>query len=402
MMRSLIFSVVILWANFAVAEPVKVGCLYPLSGSGGVYGRDSIVAIDMALDHLTALGGYPEIDVTVEDSRSKTLRSLQIARQFVEEDQVNFLCGIVSSSIALTVSEYARQSGKTFIGTDHASPDLVGSSGHENYFRVNNGSRQSMRAGAMYIKEHFAKKPAPLRIGFIGPDYSYSYNAWSDIRRFLSEENIDYDITGVYWPKLFEDDYRLYIRQISADAPDILIDAHWGMDLETFVRQADQLGLFQVVQFMNFDTGGNYEILAELGADMPEGLILSARHHLNWPETAANAAFVEEFHRRAGRYPSYAAEGAWSGIMVIAEAVRRAEGVKNTAALNNALKNMRLSLPEDPEGFMSFMDPASHQMMQVQAIGRTMPNNQFPPAEMMLGDFSVYTPPNSWPHFTDN
>lgn len=379
------------------ASAVKVGCLYPLSGAGGLYGRDSIVAIRMAQDYLKEKGGYPEVQVTVEDSRSKTLRSLQIARQFVEEQGVDFLCGIVSSAVALTVSDYARQSGTYFIGTDHASPQLVSSHLHDQYFRVSNGARQSMRAGAMYIQEHDAKADEPLRIGFIGPDYSYAYNAWRDLRFFLDEAGVSYEITGAYWPKLFEDDYRLYIRQIMEDRPDILIDAHWGLDLVTFVRQADQIGLFDAVRFMNFDTGGNYEILAELGADMPEGLVLSARHHLNWPETPANQRFVAEFYERAGRYPSYAAEGAWSGILAIAEAVRLAGGTEDKAKLKAAFESLRLSLPEDPEGFTSFMDPASHQMMQVQAIGRTMPDSRFPPALMMLGDFSVYPPPAYWP-----
>lgn len=385
------------WVGAAAAEPVKVGCLYPLSGAGGLYGRDSIVAIRMAQDYLAQQGGYPELAVTVEDSRSKTLRSLQIARQFVEEQGVDFLCGIVSSAVALTVSDYARQTDTFFIGTDHASPQLVSTHGHARYFSVSNGARQSMRAGAIYIREHYAKGDTPLKIGFIGPDYSYAYNAWRDLRHFLQAQGLRYEIAGIYWPKLFEEDYRLYIRQIERDAPDILVNAHWGLDLITFVRQADQVGLFEQVQFMNFDTGGNYEILAELGGDMPEGLVLSARHHLNWPATEANAQFVQDFHARAGRYPSYAAAGAWSGMLAIAEAVRRAGGTDDKTRIQDALEQMRLSLPEDPDGFTSFMDPASHQMMQMQAIGRTVPNKRYPPAQMMLGDFSVYPPPEVWP-----
>lgn len=384
------------------AETVKVGCLYPLSGAGGLYGRDSIVAIQMAQDYLESKGEYPKIEVTVEDSRSKTLRSLQIARQFVEEQGVDFLCGIVSSAVAMTVTDYVRQTDTFFIGTDHASPQLVSTHRHERYFRVSNGARQSMRAGAVYIRDHYSKDDRPLRIGFIGPDYSYAYNAWNDLRYFLKEQSVDIEISGVYWPKLFADDYRLYIRQIALDEPDILINAHWGLDLVTFVRQADQIKLFDKVQFMNFDTGGNYEILAELGSDMPAGLVLSARHHLNWPPTAANKQFVSDFHARAGRYPSYAAEGAWTGILAIAEAVRQAGGTKDKERIQAVLENMQLSLPEDPDGFASFIDPSSHQMMQIQAIGRTVPNNNFPPAEMMLGDFSIYPPPDIWPDFTHN
>lgn len=389
----------ILWVftslTTAAADPVKVGCLYPLSGSGGLYGRDSLVAIDMALEDIRQSNTPIEIEVAVRDSRSKTLRSLQIARNFVETDGVDFLCGMVSSTVALTVSDYARKSETFLIGTDHASPTLVSSQLHPYYFRVTNGSRLSMRAGAMYIAETQPK--TPLRISFVGPDYDYGYQVFEDLRHFLGAEGVAHEISSVYWPALFASDYSLYIQQLIEDAPDIVVNAHWGLDLVTFVRQADQLGLFETVQFMNFDTGGNYEILAELGADMPEGLVLSARHHLNWPATAANDAFVTEFHARAGRYPSYAAEGAYSGIMAIAEAVRQAGGTQDKEKLKQALENLKLSLPEDPDGFRSTMDPKHHQMLQVQAIGRTEPSQAFPPAQMILGDIRVYEPPLHWP-----
>ena len=395
-MRALLILLLMACPALAQSAPVKVGCLFPLSGSGGLYGRDSTVAIDMAVDWLATQEGYPELQVDVQDSRSKTLRSLQIARRFVEEDSVDFLCGVVSSSVALTVSEYARKSQTFFIGTDHASPTLVGAARHPWYFRVNNDARQSMRAGAKYIAEHY-KRGAPLRVAFIGPDYDYGYQSWDDIRRFLDEEGVAYTPVSAYWPKLFDTDYSLYINALMQDAPDILVNAHWGLDLVAFVRQADQLGLFQNMQFMNFDAGGNYEILADLGEDMPEGLILSARHHVNWPDTPHNAQFVKEFYARTGRYPSYAAAGAWSGMIAIATAVRQAGGTRDTAALRLALKHLQLKLPEDPEGFSSRMDPTSHQMLQVQAIGRTLPNPDFAPATMMLGDISVYPPPDIWP-----
>ncbi|SMX27210.1 Leucine-, isoleucine-, valine-, threonine-, and alanine-binding protein precursor [Pelagimonas phthalicica] len=378
---------------------VKVGCLYPLSGAGGLYGRDSQVAIAMAQDHLAAKGGYPKLDVTVRDSRSKTLRSLLIARSFVEDDGVDFLCGVVSSAVALTVSDYARSSETFFIGTDHASPALTSTHLHPYYFRVTNGARQSMSAGAQYIAEHYAAQGL-LKISFIGPDYDYGYRSYEDLRRFLDDLGVQYDVVSTYWPKLFDTDFSLYIRNIMADEPDIVVNAHWGLDLVTFVRQADRLGLFKQSQFMNFDTGGNYEILAELGSDMPAGLVLSARHHLNWPKTAANQTFVQEFHQRTGRFPSYSAEGAYSGILAIAEAVRQAGGTADKEKIKTALETLSLALPEDPDGFQSYMDPKHHQIMQAQAIGRTGPNADFPPAQMMLTDISVYFPPPQWPDFS--
>lgn len=134
---------------------------------------------------------------------------------------------------------------------------------------------------------------------------------------------------------------------------------------------------------------------------MPTGLVLSARHHVNWPDTEKNKQFVDAFFEEAGRYPSYAAQGAYAGILAIAEAVRQAGGHRDKDKVKRALETLELSLPEDPKGFKSFMDPKSHQLMQVQAIGKTIFNNQFPPATTQIGEWSIYYPPSKWPLLTD-
>lgn len=373
---------------------VKVGCLYPLSGPGALYGRDSAVAIRLALRDLEATQtlDYPRLEVIVEDSRSKSLRSIQIARRFIEQDQVDFLCGVVSSSVARSVTQVARENETFFIGTDHASPTLTNDDLHPYYFRLNNGSRQSMHAGARYISELYGQTTNPLKIAFIGPDYEYGYQAWDDLQAFLKANDVSFETVGEFWPRVFETDFAPYISELLRVEPDIVVNGQWGLDLVTFVKQADQQDFFDKTQFMNFDAGGNFEILAELGNDMPLGLVLSARHHVNWPETERNRRFVDAFREEAGRYPSYAAQGAYAGIIAIAEAVRQSGGIDNKSMIRSRLEELILELPEDPEGFRSFMDAKSHQIMQVQAIGTTVFNNRFAPATVTLGEWRVYYP----------
>ncbi|MGH1426414.1 MAG: ABC transporter substrate-binding protein [Arenicella sp.] len=373
-------------------EVVKVGCLFPLAGPGGLYGRDSVAAVKMALADLeSSKKSYPAIEVLFGDTRSKSLRAVQIARNFIKDDQVDFLCGVVSSQIALAVTEIAKENEVFFIGTDHASSSLVNESLHPFYFRVSNGTRQSMLAGAKYIRENFAKEKR-LKIAFIGPDYNYGYQAWDDLRYFLDKEGVSFDIVGEFWPKLFETDYSIYIYELKNSKPDIVVNGQWGQDLVTFIKQAKPLGLFNASQVMNFDAGGNYATLAEMGEDMPIGMVLSARHHVNWPDTKENRNFVKTFKEKVGRYPSYAAQGAYSGIISIAEALRVTEGDKSKEKLKQALENLTVKLPEDPEGYSSKMDALTHQMIQAQAIGKTELNNQYKPAKVLLGDWFIYTP----------
>ena len=178
---------------------------------------------------------------------------------------------------------------------------------------------------------------------------------------------------------------------LQADA-DIIVNSQWGLDFVSFVRQAKQFGLFDEAVFMNFDTAGDYEVLASLGPDLPDGLVLSGRSHVNWPPSRLNREFTNEFFNRAGRYPSSAANSAYAAILAIADAISASDGVTHKDHIRAELRNLKLKLPEDPEGFMSFMDPQTHQLMQVQAIGVIGPDNSYPPSAKLLSDWTLFYP----------
>lgn len=372
-----------------------VGCLFPMNGRGGLYGRDSVVGIELAFEHLQRqTNAFLSLRVLVSDTSSKASKAARQARNFVRQDGVKFICGVVNSAIALQVAKIAAQEQVLFIGTDHASSKLTEGGSNPYYFRVNNNSAQSMRSGASYIREKFgrASLAKPLRIAYIGPDYDYGYQAWKDLRTWLDNEQVNYQVETVLWPKLYEPDYSPFLRALVEKKVDLVVNALWGGDLVAFIQQANQTTLFKHARFANFDTGGNYEVLAALGEEMPAGLILSSRHHNNWPDTGYNHWFVERFYTLTGRYPSYAAEGAYAGILAISEALRIAGADASNDKLRQVLSTLRLKLPEDPDNFVSFMNPLDHQLQQVIAIGETVLDHRYLPAQMMLGNWRVYYP----------
>lgn len=377
----------------AAAEPsaITIGCMYPMTGRGGLYGRDSVAAIEIAVGEINARSGAAgrPLQVLVEDSQSKPAFAVQIAERFIRENKVRFLCGVVSSAVGLAVSEVARERQTIFVGTDHASSRLTLENLHPYYFRVSNNTYQSMAAGGLYLADLQAKTGWKT-LAFVGPDYEYGRVMWDDLRSKLDELGIRYTIVGEFWPKLYEPDFAPYIQAIRRAMPDILVNGHWGGDLVAFIRQAKAYDLFARTKFVNFDAGGNYEVMATLQDEMPLGLVLSSRHHNNWPDTELNRRFVQNFHAATGRYPSYAAEGAYAGIYAIAAVIDAVGNAEDTPALIQAFENLKLKLPEDPEGFMSYMDPITHQMVQVQAIGEVVRNTDYPPATTMLGNWKVY------------
>ena len=370
------------------AETIKIGALYPMSGRGGLYGQDSEAAIKIALEEVNAKGlpGGRKLAAIVTDDQSKPALAVTLAKRYITEEKVKFLYGVVSSGAALAVTEVSKEYKTIFVGSDHAATDLTANAFQKYYFRVSNNTFQSMAAGALYMQE----TKMGGKIAYIGPDYAYGRDQIAELKYSLDKLGVKYEMVGEFWPKLYEPDYTSYITAIVKAKPDVLVSGFWGGDTVAFIKQAKAYGLFDKMKYFHPDGGGNYEVFSALGAECPEGLIMSARHHNNWPETKENKDFVEKFKKATGRYPSYAAEGAYAGILVIAEAIRKVGNADDTEALVKAMEGMKIKLPEDPPGFTSYIDPATHQIVQVQAIGVTVKNDKFPPAKYMLGKFKVY------------
>jgi branched-chain amino acid transport system substrate-binding protein len=362
-----------------------------MTGRAGLYGKDSVAAAEMAVAEINSKGGVAgyKLQLINTDSKAKPDYAVMVAKRYIDQDKVHFLFGVVSSAVGLALTEVSKQNKKIFIGTDHASTQLTADKFQPYYFRVSNNTFQSMCAGALYLKDMKKSKPWET-IAYIGPDYAYGHDQWNELKYNLDRMKIKYKVVSEYWPKLFAPDYTPYITSIMKDKPDVLICGLWGGDTVAFIKQATPYGLFKKTLFCSPDAGGNYEVMEATGAELPLGLVLSARHHNNWPESKANKDYVQKFFKKTGRYPTYAAEGAYAGILAVAQAVKKVGNPNDTEALVKALEGMKISLPEDPEGFTSYIDPATHQIVQVQAIGVTVANDKFPPAKRMLGNWKVY------------
>jgi len=390
-LSALLALIVVPLAISADQKVIKIGAMYPMTGRAGLYGLDSVDAAEMAIEEINSKGGVAgyKLELINTDDKSKPDYAVMVAKRYIDQEKVHFLFGVVSSAVGLALTEVSKQNKKIFIGTDHASTQLTVDKFQPYYFRVSNNTFQSMAAGALYLKELKQTKPWET-VAYIGPDYAYGHDQWDELRYNLDRMGIKYKVVGEYWPKLYAPDYTAFITSIIKDKPDVLVCGLWGGDTVAFIKQATPYGLFTKTLFCSPDAGGNYEVMSATGAELPLGLVLSARHHNNWPETQANKDYVQKFFKRTGRYPTHAAEGAYSGILAIAQAVGKVGNPDDTEALVKALEGMKISLPEDPEGFTSYIDPATHQIVQEQAIGVTVANDQFPPAKRMLGDWKVY------------
>jgi len=90
-------------------KPIKIGLLYSLSGLAAVYTEGTVIGHQIAAEEINAKGGIKgrKIEYVVRDDKLKPGEAVKEFRRMVTRDQVDFVMGVISSGVALAVSEVA-------------------------------------------------------------------------------------------------------------------------------------------------------------------------------------------------------------------------------------------------------------------------------------------------------
>jgi len=362
----------LLGASALAAEesPIKVGAMFICSGKVGGYGKHAAQAIKLAVDEINASGGIlgRKLEATVKDTQLKKDVMLEIAKKFVNEDNVDFLMGPTSSGLALALTKFAKENKKILIATQAADDALTGAGLHPYIYSTLSNAMMHSRSGAYLL----AAMPYK-RYMCIGPDYSYGHSSWEMFKAKLKELRPDVEIVGELFPKFLADDYSAYIKQIQEAKPDMVWSPLWGGDAVTFIKQALPTGLFKEVKFA-FPCAGALEVLVPMGKEMPEGIYVSSRYFFPMPDSSMNRNFVKAYQERYKEYPDYMAGETYAGIYFIKAAIERA-GTTDTEAIIKAVDREPLAW-ETPEGW-KIMRPADHSVVEDCLWGETTYNEKY-------------------------
>jgi branched-chain amino acid transport system substrate-binding protein len=132
----------ILPAAFSAEKEVRIGVLYPLSGSLATIGRDLQRAAELTAEQLVnnkspdidiqmaKWGGIPnlggaKLKLIFADTRGEPDRGADLAKRLIEDDKVVGLMGAYQSAVTKTVSTVAERYGIPMINDSSTSPDLT-------------------------------------------------------------------------------------------------------------------------------------------------------------------------------------------------------------------------------------------------------------------------------------
>ncbi len=337
------------------ADPIKIGVLYPTSGSGAVFGTPAMLGHQMAVEEINAMGGMggkTPIVSFARDTKLKPATAAAAAKELITKEGVDVLIGGVSSAVGLAISEVARREKVLYIATIPKTIQMTTSKLHPYVFRTAPNTDTEGKGIARTMGQLGAKKLCQIQF-----DYAYGHDLAAGIAKALPQEAPGAEIVLDLKVKLGATDYNTYIAQIMGAGCDGVVSGLWGAAFITFAQQAQPFGFFQQVKYVSGGEIASHEIASKMKGNYPDN-VWSNSYELWYHEASPlHKPYQQELARRQGRPDT---DGwpvlSYIGVKFVEAAVVKA-GAVDTEALVAALEGLNIETPVGPRT----IDAKTHQ-----------------------------------------
>lgn len=302
---------------FAQAKPteLKVGITTFLTGPASVFGIPAKAAAELYIEQINAAGGINGVKLapTFIDEGVGADKLLSEYRRVVQEGDTKVMLAAISSGNCNIIAPVAEDLKVLNIMWDCGTEKVLEDRRYKYVVRTQANATTEMVATVLYLLK---AKPDIKSIAVMNQDYAWGRDSWELFRNTLLALKPDVKITAELFPKFGATDYSTEISRLQALRPEVILSTAWGGDLDTFVRQAAQRGLFKQSQFVLPLAESSLE---RLGTTLPDGVIVGARgdHYFLHPENLSNAklnGFVKKYKDKTGSYPIYSVYHMIQGI----------------------------------------------------------------------------------------
>lgn len=329
-------SAILLAAVAAHATDVKVGVLNDRSGTyADLSGEGSVVAAKMAIEDFGAAAKGINVTVVSADHQNKPDVASTIARQWYDQDGVDLILDVPTSSAALAVSEITREKDKIVMISGGGTADLTGKSCNANTIHwtydtwsLANGT------GSALVKEGFDTW------FFVTADYAFGHSLERDTGAVV--EASGGKVLGSVRHPFPGQDFSSYLLQAQSSGAKVIGLANAGSDVVNSVKQASEFGITQggqaLASLLVFITD-----IHALGLAAAQGLVLTESFY--WDRNDESRAFSERFAAQMnGQKPTMVQAGVYASMLHYLKAVEAAGG-KETAAV---MAKMKETPTDDP------------------------------------------------------
>lgn len=334
----------------SAAEPIVIGCPLPMSGPMSMYGKDSAVALKLAVDEINAKGGVlgRPFKMIIRDTRLNPEVGVRETKDLILNQKAEFIIGFLSSGVALAASEYCSEAKKIIMVTMARSTKITEEKFHPYVFRVctNFTARDAacLAEAALLWPANETDKVCELNL-----DYEQGHNAFQDTITKWRKLNPKSKLVAEMWPPLGSSDWSPYIAKLMASDGNILFHSLYGGAWISFVKQALPMGLykkFHVVATCAADLEATHVMVKK--NEVPVGVVAMSE----WPYWALKDPKAKELADRMMKtggvnYASSNAYGGYLAIYALKKAIEKAGEVNQEKIIQN-LEGMEVATTMGP------------------------------------------------------
>jgi branched-chain amino acid transport system substrate-binding protein len=300
-------------ANAQISDDVvKIGVLTDMSSLyADATGKGSLAAVQMAVaDYGGKVKGKP-VEVIVADHQNKPDVGLNIARNWYDNDKVDAIFDVPTSSVALPISALTREKNRININSGGGSSDITGIACSPNtvHWTYDTYSLSNVAGKAMVQRGEDTWF-------FVTADYAFGMALERDAANVVKETGGK--VLGDVRHPLNSSDFSSFLLQAQASKAKVIALANAGGDTTNALKQAAEFGITQGGQKM-------IALLQEitdthaLGIKATQGLIVTDAFY--WDMNDETRAFSKRFNEKVGHMPTMIQAGLYSATMHYLKAI---------------------------------------------------------------------------------
>lgn len=312
------------------ADVVRIGLIEDMSGVyADITGKGAVTAAQMAVEEFGGKVLGKPVEVLSADHQNKPDIAAAVARKWFDEDKLDAILDVASSSPALAVLEVARQKDKIVtlsspgsmrITNDACGPYVV----HWAYdtYAIAHGTGQAL------VAEGFDSWY------FVTADYAFGHSLEKDTGDVVTVQGGK--VLGNTRLPVGTTDFASALLSAQSSGAKVVALANAGSDTINSIKQAAQFGLTQAGQKLATLAGFINDVHG-LGLAEAQGLTITEASY--WDMNDETREWSKRFFDEVGAMPNMLQTGAYSSVLHYLKAVEAA-GTDETEAVMTKMREL--------------------------------------------------------------
>ncbi|CCE98093.1 ABC transporter substrate-binding protein [Sinorhizobium fredii] len=328
---------------------IKLGIVAPMSGPNARYGAFSMRGAELAVKEINDAGGVDgqKIELYSADSQGTPVEGVSATRRLIDEDEVDYVIGDVSSSVTLAMQPVAEDAEVLLLNAASSNPKITYAAGVGGFkWTYRNYPTDENRA--FVVAKYAAEQRGFTKFAVLSVDSDYGRSAIEFTKKYLPEFKGEI-LTEDYY-KEGEVDFRSVLAKIRDSGAQAILMYGLADTTPIVARQMVELGLAGKVTLVG-NGEFNTEKTIKSAPTALEGAVEAAAWLPAW-DSPESKAFVEKFTTTYDEAPNNHAYVHWDTVRLLAQAIHEAGG-NDREKVREALSKIKY---KSPVGEVTFDD----------------------------------------------